>query len=119
MMQTIVRLSAVVLFLLLSRSAIGAQTAEQLLRHCESSSSMSSYCAGYIAGFYDGGTTSDYGKLELRTCPPVSDSGLNIEVTYSQMARVYIKWAQGHPEKLHWHDWQAVRQALAEAWPCK
>jgi hypothetical protein len=119
MTQRMGPLFAVMVFVLLSRSAIGAQTAEQLLWHCESSSGMDSYCAGCIAGFYDGRTTNDYGKSELRTCPPVGESGQNIEVTYSQMIRVYLKWTQNHPEKLHWQDWQAVRQAFADAWPCK
>lgn len=118
-MKTMTRILIVFLFIFTSSTAFSAQTAEELLEKCISDSDDNSYCAGYIAGFYDGRTTLDYGKKELRTCPPLEEDGQRLKVTYSQMMRVYIKWAKDHPDKLHYMDWQAVRQAFAEAWPCK
>jgi hypothetical protein len=96
-----------------------AMTAEDLLRLCKEPVSQG-YCEGYIAGFYDGRTTSDYGKPELMSCPPTDSTDPNqLAVSYSQMVRVFTKWAEEHPEKLHLADWQALREALAQAWPCK
>jgi len=115
-MQSVARLAVSLWFLFAVSSPGATETVEGLLRRCESASSTSSYCAGYIAGFYDGRTTSDYGKPELRSCPPAD--GHNLRVTYSQMVRVFMKWAQDHPDKLHWNDWAGVRQAFADAWPC-
>jgi len=106
-----------VVVVLAASPASAAGTAEDLLRRCEASIG-DNYCAGYIAGFYDGRTTSDYGKPELRACLPTDASGAQLSVTYTQMVRVFVKWAKDHPDKLHWHDWQAVRQAFADAWPC-
>lgn len=103
---------------LISPQARAALTAEELVKRCESVSSIS-YCEGYIAGFYDGRTTSDYGKLELMSCPPTDATGEKLAVSYSQMVLVFRKWAKDHPEKLHYADWMSVREALADAWPCK
>ena len=103
---------------LLSPQARAALTAEDLLKRCEAASS-GSYCEGYIAGFYDGRTTSDYGKSELMSCPPTDSTGEKLAVSLSQMVLVFTKWARDHPEKIHYPDWAAVREALAEAWPCK
>jgi len=92
------------------------QKAEDLLRLCQEDDS---YCEGYIAGFYDGRTTSDYGKPELMSCPPTDSTGMNLQVSYSQMVQVFMKWGKEHPEKLHYENWAAVREAFAQAWPCK
>lgn len=104
--------------IVIPKPGLGAESAEQLLEKCESSQSMD-YCIGYITGFYDGRTTSDYGLTHLMSCPPQSEDGLSIRVTYTQMVRVFINWAQNNPDKLHFDDWQAVRSAFAEAWPCE
>jgi hypothetical protein len=106
-----------IVVILSSPQALAGGTAEELLKECEAAST-GSYCEGYIAGFYDGRTTSDYGKPDLMSCPPTDGTGQNLAVSYRQMVLVFIKWAKDHPEKLHYSDWQAVRQALAEAWPC-
>ncbi|WP_132972487.1 Rap1a/Tai family immunity protein [Thiogranum longum] len=98
-------------------NTIAAGSAETLLSHCKGVRD-SSYCSGYIAGFYDGRTTNDYGKKELMSCPPTKPNGMDLAISYTQMKQVFIKWAEAHPENLHWADWQAVRQAFAEAWPC-
>ena len=74
---------------------------------------------GYIAGFYDGRTTEDYGIPELKACFPVGRDVEKVAVSFEQMVLVFIKWAKDHPEKHHWGDWQGVRQAFADAFPCK
>jgi hypothetical protein len=105
------------IFFLYPFTSYAAGTAEELLIQCENAKSYD-YCVGYITGFYDGRTTDDYGIAKLSSCPPSDASGENLQVTYSQMARVFVAWASDNPDKLHLADWQAVRQALAEAWPC-
>ena len=96
--------------------AASAQTTQELLRICEVNPS--GYCLGYMAGFYDGRTTSDYGLPHLRSCPPTDESGLKLAVGFEQMVAVFVKWARDHPENLHSAQWQSVRQAVADAWPC-
>jgi hypothetical protein len=103
---------------LVSEPAKAATTAETLLDSCASQVTCG-YCEGYIAGFVDGRTTSDYGQSNLMSCPPTDPSGKHYEVSYTQMVRVFINWAEAHPELLHLHDWQAVREAFAQAWPCQ
>lgn len=97
--------------------AVAGGSAETLLNHCKGGGD-GAYCLGYVAGFYDGRTTSDYGKKELMSCLPTEGDGQTLAITYNQMTKVFVKWAENHPESLHWKDWQAVRQAFAEAWPC-
>ncbi len=88
-----------------------------LLRQCENF--QTSFCSGYVAGFYDGRTTEDYGKYELKACFLVETGGETLAVSYEQMVLVFIKWARDHPEYHHWERWQGVRQAFADAFPCK
>ena len=102
---------------LLSNTALSATSAEQLSMYCQSTSV--EYCKGYIAGFYDGRTTNDYGLKKLQACIPTDPSGQRLDVSYEQMRLVFIKWANDNPQKLHYEDWAAVREAFATAWPCK
>ncbi|MFC6672299.1 Rap1a/Tai family immunity protein [Marinobacterium aestuariivivens] len=111
------RIFTLLISILFSSSVLSATSAEQLLKYCETTSV--EYCKGYISGFYDGRTTSDYGISMFQSCPPTDRSGLKLVVTYEQMRRVFIKWANNNPEKLHYEDWFAVREAFANAWPCK
>ena len=105
-------------FALLGAHAAGAaMKTGDLLRECENF--QSGFCSGYIAGFYDGRTTEDYGKHKLMSCLPVEEGGETLAVSYEQMVLVFIKWARDHPEYHHWEDWQGVRQAFADAFPCK
>ncbi|WP_442854907.1 Rap1a/Tai family immunity protein [Burkholderia sp. BDU5] len=95
-----------------------ADTAEDLARECARDNSSDSYCFGYIVGFYDGRTTRDYGRAELKSCPPTDESRQNLAVSKRQMVLVFQKWATDHPEKLYEDDWSALRSAFANAWPC-
>ena len=106
-----------ILLNIISNHTNATTNAEALLKDCRSPSSQ--YCKGYVTGFYDGRTTDDYDMKSLMTCPPTSSDGNKLAISYEQMRLVFINWANNHPEKLHWHDWQAIRQAFAEAWPCK
>lgn len=40
-------------------------------------------------------------------------------VSYEQMVKVFLKWAEEHPEKLHMRAADAVLAALVRAFPCK
>src|SRR6267378_1725828 len=102
---------------LISPQARATITAEELAKRCESVSGIG-YCEGYIACFYDGRTTSDYGKRELMSCPPTDSKGEKLAVSNSQMVLVFRKWAKDHPEKLQYEDWASVREAFAGEWPC-
>ncbi len=100
-----------------SPSADASGKTGDLLRQCENF--QSGFCSGYIAGFYDGRTTEDYGMHEFKACFPVEEGGLSLAVSFQQMVLVFIKWARDHPEFHHWDTWQGVRQAFADAFPCK
>lgn len=70
------------------------------------------YCYGYVSGFYDGRTTSDYGKSELMSCFPPG-------LSWEQLIRIFVKWANDNPQKLHYDTWQGLREAFSKAFPCK
>ena len=97
--------------------AVSAGKTGDLLQQCENF--RGGYCSGYIAGFYDGITTKDYGIPELQACFPEEEDGLTLAVSFEQMVLVFVKWAKDHPELHHWARWQGVRQAFADAFPCK
>lgn len=115
-MKHILRVCLFFVAILTAPHGHAALTAEELLAKCESSST--GYCEGYIAGFYDGRTTQDYDRLELKSCPPTDSTGEKLVISYRQMVLVFRKWAKDHPEKLHLEDWQSLREAFALAWPC-
>jgi hypothetical protein len=109
----------IIIAALLFTTSAHARTAGELETACTNSATKL-YCMGYIAGFYDGQTTSDYGVKSLKTCPPYDPDEINrVAITYEQMAKVFVKWIADNPNKLHYPDWQAVHQAFAEAWPCE
>ena len=110
-------LPAMVFCALTFSEATAGRRVDELLIDCEGRDR--SYCAGYIAGFYDGRTTDDYGLAFFKTCPPTSPDGRTIEVTYQQMVRVFVKWARANPEQHDSDDWYGVRAAFAKAWPCQ
>jgi hypothetical protein len=115
----IVRFITIIISLSVALVSYAAGTAEELLMACEGSTYDKSYCEGYIFGYYDGRTTNDHGIIELKTCMPSDESLLNSPITYTQMVRVFVQWAKDNPSKLHLRDWQAVRSAFAQTWPCK
>ena len=110
-------MAAVAFAILGAPKANSASDTGDLLRQCENF--QGGFCLGYIAGFYDGRTTEDYGLANFQACFPTSKDGLNLAVSYGQMISVFIKWAKDHPELHHWEQWAGVRQAFADAFPCK
>jgi len=68
-------------------------------------------CFGYIRGvknYYDiSKGTSGYGKI----CFPKS-------VTWLQIIKVYMKWVDEHPEKLHKTAWEGVIYSMTSAFNC-
>jgi len=68
-------------------------------------------CFGYIRGiknYYDiSKGTSGYGKI----CFPK-------EVTWLQIIKVYLKWTDEHPEKLHKTAWEGVIYSMTAVFNC-
>ena len=60
-----------------------------------------------IAGTYD----NEVSKAALPCIPE--------QVEVGQLARIFIKYAQSHPEELHERDTLLVRRAFVKAFPCK
>lgn len=88
--------------------------AEDLLPSCSGPDLASGQlvCQLYLKGFLDG-LHAEPGSDRIKTvCLPQ-------EFSLDQMRRVSLKWLQDHPEKLNLYTAQAVRAALAEAFPCK
>lgn len=78
-----------------------------------------STCFLYLKGFYDGYTT---GRLYIKTKPSLAP---NLEVcfpegvTWTQLAAVYVNWADSHPGEWHQEEWATLRSAWASAFPCR
>ena len=103
-------------------------TAETLHEHCrvaikcaDISSSCNSLelqqgimCISYINGFVDGRFVS---LLEARAKP--TEICLPDHVSRLQTIRVFIKYANDHPEHLHKPDYAVLYLAFANAFPCK
>ena len=79
-------------------------------------------CWSFIAGYYDGWWTA---RLYVDWAPRFDNPGLNfcpLPVTYItnlQLARIFVRWAEQHPERHHYQDWEGLRSAFAEAFPCR
>lgn len=76
-------------------------------------------CVSYIVGVVDEHVLyAEQIKLErtfhlmVPFCPPDG-------VTQGQIAKVFVQWANAHPEKLHESAARLAHLALSEAWPCK
>jgi hypothetical protein len=70
-------------------------------------------CAAYISGMVDmHAMMSDILGRRLY-CLPKTD------ITVRQTIRIFVEWAEEHPEQLHEGKRIGFVQALAEAFPCK
>ena len=92
-----------------------------LLEACERKGEMDySYCMGYLSAI------ADHIKLDKSHSPNVSSDQYwsygvcqpKSGVTIGQLIKVWTKWANEHPEKLHRAGPYLVTRALAEAFPC-
>ena len=81
--------------------------------NAQGDSSELSECIGYISGVVDAGTIAsqrnENGKFPV--CIPET-------VSKGQLVRVYLKYADNHPERLHLVAATLVVEALATAFPC-
>ena len=87
---------------------------QMLLTKCKSQISFEKgYCSGFIAASM--GPTfrrSADGIWRVVNCLPPS-------LTVEQVQRLFIDYANGHPEKWHESAESGVRESLAEKFPCK
>lgn len=75
---------------------------------------VASSCLGYVEGILDmAGLTKDWRWVpkERTVCLPAG-------VTANQAARVFVKYGDNHPEKLHLDAPDVVYDAMLEAFPC-
>ncbi len=69
-------------------------------------------CMGYITGFIDGASLIAKGDPSVfHVCIPTA-------VTKGQLIRVVLKYAEDHPENLHWIAANFVSAALMRSFPC-
>jgi len=86
--------------------------ANELLEWCETPKS-SDACLGYISGATDVLTSDSEGPLSAEfICMPAS-------VTTGQILKVYVKYANDNPEKLHYSASILLANALVTAFPCE
>jgi hypothetical protein len=107
--------------------SIHGPTTEQLLAYCsgvdkmDTKSNMApsqdvsslSYCFGYITGVID--TTATFKAVsQTRTqgyCIPEN-------ATATQLAKVFVKYANAHPEELHYGGLITIALAFNQSFPC-
>ncbi len=69
-------------------------------------------CAAYINGMIDANIMmSTIEGREPVFCPPSDIHGL-------QAIKIFVKWADEHPEQLHEHKRLGVTRSLLAAFPC-
>ena len=84
-----------------------------LMRHCQTESAdFQVACLSYIRGMMDmhGIMSTKWGK-SFYCLPKQGISG-------GQAVKIFVKWAEDHPERLHEFQFTGVILALAEAFPC-
>jgi hypothetical protein len=78
----------------------------------ESQLMSSGYCMGYITGFMDGLRALDtVYRQPTPYCVPAS-------VTTGQLIKVFLKYTDDHPEKLHYDSSMLMLAAITNAFPC-
>lgn len=65
------------------------------------------YCYGFFRGFI-----SYHKIIQPKTCFPVGTS-------YEQIVKVFLRYADTHPEELHMDSFVLIMFALNDAWPCE
>jgi Rap1a immunity proteins len=68
-------------------------------------------CYSYLWGFIHGSAIHKGGDLSDVICFPQGLSG-------DQLGAVFLKWADGNPNKWNFDPFTAVGLAFEEAWPC-
>jgi hypothetical protein len=80
-------------------------------------------CAGYFQGYFSG-TYSAQARYDTvlgfsEAVNPNTAWCIPENVTLGQKVRVFLKWVDSHPEKMHTESAISVLCALKEAFPCK
>ncbi len=110
---------AIGLSLLAPQTGAAQNQAINLLRQCEGREPASApelgllACASYLAGFIDMHSIAEAYGASTGFCMP--RQGIQNE----QAVRVYVKWANDHPEKLHESARLSVLWAMSDAFPCE
>ncbi len=92
-------------------------TGADLLKQCRGEHK--AYCAGYIAGLYDGVTTGHFLDEKLDICLPAQPGTGQSSISYKQMVQIYAEWAAANRGQASGVDrFIAVRMALSESFPC-
>ena len=88
--------------------------AGEVLSACESESvDRQNKCVSYLAGIVDATTTwVDWEMMPKKFCQPD-------EVTLEQLRKIYVKYANEHPEELHLTAAGIAVNAFVEAFPCE
>ena len=117
------------LFCFVLQGAAIAQNANELLSSCElvvrtlsvrgeqasmSSSPAAARCWGFIFALQDFASVTQDGKRTLW-----GQCQLPTESTTSQLIRVFVNYAQMHPEELNQRPSLLVLQAFTQAFPCE
>ena len=92
--------------------------ATDLLAQCEGE--LKVYCAGYIAGLYEGVATDHLLDEKLDFCLPARRGTGRSSISYAQMIEIFVDWAKtdlGRSGGIN--RWMGVRQALSDAFPCE
>ena len=93
-------------------------TGADLLKLCRGEHK--AYCAGYIAGLYDGVATDQLLDEKLDICLPARRGTAQSSISYKQMVQIYVEWASANRGRVGGIDrFVAVRLALSESFPCR
>ena len=115
------RVAAAIIFALTLASGAGGVRAQgtgvDLLKQCKGKHK--AYCAGYIAGLYDGVVTDHLLDEKLDICLPARRGTGQSSISYKQMVQIYVEWATTNRGQARGVDrFVAVRLALSESFPC-
>ncbi len=115
------QLTAMAFIFLLITGLAGPASAQgrtqHMLKQCEGD--LKAYCAGYIAGFYDGTVTSEALADKYSICPPVWKDSHMVSISYAQMIDVFVLWAKNQTRYRNVERWLGLRMALSDAFHCK
>ena len=110
---------SVALLAALSARLAGAQTAEQLLQSCEPEGREiervdlhQTVCRHYLSAV---ASTHQFMVITVNATPIFCAPD---EITRDQVRRIFVKWATGNPEYLHYGAVTAALAAFSEAYPC-
>ena len=75
------------------------------------------YCAGYIRGFMSGAYAAQT-ALDIHSHAAAARVFCAPEVSAQQGVRMFVKYLNDHPGRLHEPAYILMWAALSQAWPC-